>query len=218
MTRMEEIKNAVVSLPIDEYRRFRLWFLERDWAQWDKQIQVDSDSGKLDFLVKEAMDEKNFSPLAVLASWRREHSFNVLIHGKNSSSSFEKLRMAAEPSGTQFEIGDGVNEQPIGLQMAFTKIAPFPLELMVSEFRRQRFRYGKFFQYQPDLFKIASLSFSPFQVLAKLIGRPDRQHQLALSSKRSATLSYFLPLPALASSIACRVSGLGMRGSKGRPR
>jgi hypothetical protein len=61
------------------------------------------------------------------------------------------------------------------------------------------------------------LSFGPSQALAKLIGRPDRQHQMALSLKMSATLSYFLPLPALTSSIACRVSGLGMRGSKGRP-
>jgi hypothetical protein len=34
--RIEEIKNAVVSLPIDDYRQFRHWFLERDWAQWDK--------------------------------------------------------------------------------------------------------------------------------------------------------------------------------------
>jgi hypothetical protein len=59
VTRIEEIKNAVVSLPADEYRQFRDWFLERDWAQWDKQIQADSESGKLDFLVKEAMDEKN---------------------------------------------------------------------------------------------------------------------------------------------------------------
>jgi hypothetical protein len=53
------IKSAVVSLPVDEYRQFRDWFLERDWAQWDKQIQADSESGKLDFLVKEAMDEKS---------------------------------------------------------------------------------------------------------------------------------------------------------------
>jgi len=59
MMRMEEIKNAVVSLPEDEYRRFRDWFLESDWTHWDKQIQADSDSGKLDFLVKEAMDEKS---------------------------------------------------------------------------------------------------------------------------------------------------------------
>ena len=59
MTRIEEIEKAVASLPAEEYRRFREWFLELDWAQWDKQIQADSESGKLDFLVKEAIDEKN---------------------------------------------------------------------------------------------------------------------------------------------------------------
>ena len=59
MTRIEEIENAVASLPVKEYRQFREWFLERDWAQWDKQIEADSESGKLLFLVKEAMEEKN---------------------------------------------------------------------------------------------------------------------------------------------------------------
>ena len=58
MTRIEEIENAVTSLPVEEYRQFRNWFLERDWTQCDKQIQADSESGKLDFLVKEAMEEK----------------------------------------------------------------------------------------------------------------------------------------------------------------
>ncbi len=59
MRKIEEIENAVASLPVEEYRQFREWFLERDWAQWDKQIEADSESGKLDFLVKEAMEEKN---------------------------------------------------------------------------------------------------------------------------------------------------------------
>ncbi|MEW6666163.1 MAG: hypothetical protein AB1512_13215 [Thermodesulfobacteriota bacterium] len=59
MTSIEEIEKAVASLPVEEYRQFREWFLERDWAQWDKQIQADSESGKLDFLVKEAMEAKN---------------------------------------------------------------------------------------------------------------------------------------------------------------
>lgn len=57
MTRIEEIENAVASLPVEEYRQFREWFLERDWTKWDKQIEVDSKSGKLDFLVKEALEE-----------------------------------------------------------------------------------------------------------------------------------------------------------------
>ena len=59
MTRIEEIENAVASLPVEENRQFRDWFLERDWAQWDKQIQADSESGKLDFLVQEAKEEKS---------------------------------------------------------------------------------------------------------------------------------------------------------------
>jgi hypothetical protein len=59
MTRIEEIENAVTSLPIEEYRQFREWFLERDWTQWDKQIEADSNSGKLNFIVKEAKEEKN---------------------------------------------------------------------------------------------------------------------------------------------------------------
>ncbi len=63
MTRIEEIENAVASLPVDEYRQFRDWFLEHDWSQWDKQIQTDSQSGKLGFLVKEAMEEKNLGNL-----------------------------------------------------------------------------------------------------------------------------------------------------------
>lgn len=66
MTRIEEIKNAVVSLPVNEYRKLRDWFLERDWEEWDKQIEADSGSGKLDFLVKEAMDEKSSGKLRKL--------------------------------------------------------------------------------------------------------------------------------------------------------
>jgi len=66
VTRIEEIKNAVVSLPVNEYRKFRDWFLERDWDEWDKQIEADAQSGKLDFLVKEAMDEKSRGKLREL--------------------------------------------------------------------------------------------------------------------------------------------------------
>ena len=66
MTRIEEIENAVASLPVEEYRQFREWFLERDWTQWDKQLEADSKSGKLDFLVKEALEEKNQGKLRKL--------------------------------------------------------------------------------------------------------------------------------------------------------
>jgi hypothetical protein len=59
MSRLEKIQAAIESLPEEEYSRLREWFSEKDWEQWDKEIEVDSQSGKLDFLVKEALEEKS---------------------------------------------------------------------------------------------------------------------------------------------------------------
>lgn len=58
MEKVEDIQAAIESLPEDEYARLRNWFSEKDWEKWDRQIEVDSESGKLDFLVKEAVEEK----------------------------------------------------------------------------------------------------------------------------------------------------------------
>lgn len=58
MTRIEQLEQEIASLPIDEYRQLRDWIIERDWAQWDQQIEADSTSGKLDFLLKEAEEEQ----------------------------------------------------------------------------------------------------------------------------------------------------------------
>ena len=58
MSRVEELALAIDSLPEEEYRELRRWFLERDWAKWDQQIAADSASGKLDFLVREAQEGK----------------------------------------------------------------------------------------------------------------------------------------------------------------
>ena len=59
MTKVEEIKAAIESLPEEEFIRISQWFSEKDWQEWDKQIVQDSESGKLDFLIKEAIDEKD---------------------------------------------------------------------------------------------------------------------------------------------------------------
>ena len=56
MSTLEEIETAIESLPKEEYVRLREWFSKRDWEIWDKQIEADSDSGKLDFLVKDALN------------------------------------------------------------------------------------------------------------------------------------------------------------------
>jgi hypothetical protein len=55
---IEEIQAAIETLPQESYAQLRQWFSERDWEQWDQQIVADSNKGKLDFLVKEALDEK----------------------------------------------------------------------------------------------------------------------------------------------------------------
>ena len=58
MTKLEQLESAVDSLPKNEYSRFRRWFLERDWAMWDRQIASDSKAGRLDFLAQEAREAK----------------------------------------------------------------------------------------------------------------------------------------------------------------
>ena len=58
MTSVEEIQSAIVSLAPAEYACLRAWFMERDWEQWDQQIEADAQAGKLDFLIAEAMAEK----------------------------------------------------------------------------------------------------------------------------------------------------------------
>ena len=58
MTKLEELEMAIVSLSEEEYREFRRWFLEKDWENWDRQIEEDSKAGKLNFLVTEALEAK----------------------------------------------------------------------------------------------------------------------------------------------------------------
>jgi hypothetical protein len=58
MLKVEEIQTEIESLSEEEYACLRIWFSERDWEKWDKQIEMDSESGKLDFLIKESLDEK----------------------------------------------------------------------------------------------------------------------------------------------------------------
>jgi hypothetical protein len=58
MSRVEAIQSAILSLSPEEYVYLRQWFAERDWERWDKQIEEDAASGKLDFLIAEAMAEK----------------------------------------------------------------------------------------------------------------------------------------------------------------
>lgn len=66
MSKVERIKTEIESLPDKDYSKLRQWFSERDWEKWDRQIEEDSGSGKLDFLIKEALDEKSKGTLKEL--------------------------------------------------------------------------------------------------------------------------------------------------------
>jgi hypothetical protein len=58
MSKINAIRKAIETLSEDEYVELRQWFSERDWKKWDQEIEKDSKAGKLDFLVREAFDQK----------------------------------------------------------------------------------------------------------------------------------------------------------------
>jgi hypothetical protein len=58
MSKVEKIKTEIEGLPKEEFAELVRWLSEKDWERWDKEIQADADSGKLDFLKREALDEK----------------------------------------------------------------------------------------------------------------------------------------------------------------
>ena len=58
MSKVEELKNEIEQLPKEEFTELYRWLSERDWANWDNEIAADSEAGRLDFLVREALDAK----------------------------------------------------------------------------------------------------------------------------------------------------------------
>ena len=58
MTIVEKIQSEIEALSSEEYEHLRQWFFERDWERWDRQLESDSEAGKLDFLIEEAFAEK----------------------------------------------------------------------------------------------------------------------------------------------------------------
>lgn len=66
MSTVEEIKSAISALSKEGYIHLREWLSEKDWEQLDEEIEMDSSSGKLDFLTEEAVAEKNRGRLGKL--------------------------------------------------------------------------------------------------------------------------------------------------------
>jgi len=51
------LEHSVRQLSSSELIAFRAWFIEFDAAEWDRQIEMDSETGKLDRLTQIAIEE-----------------------------------------------------------------------------------------------------------------------------------------------------------------
>jgi len=58
MSKVDELKTEIERLPDNEFTELVRWLSEKDWGRWDQEIEADSEAGKLDFLVREALDAK----------------------------------------------------------------------------------------------------------------------------------------------------------------
>jgi hypothetical protein len=58
MSKVDELKTEIERLPKEEFSELVRWLSEKDWERWDKEIEADSEAGKLDFLIREALDAK----------------------------------------------------------------------------------------------------------------------------------------------------------------
>ena len=58
MSKIDSLKAQIESLPSEEFAEIFRWLSEKDWERWDKEIAADSDAGRLDFLEREAREEK----------------------------------------------------------------------------------------------------------------------------------------------------------------
>ena len=55
MGKIEKIEQEIQTLSPEELAQLRAWFLEYDWAAWDRQIERDSQAGRLDALADKVL-------------------------------------------------------------------------------------------------------------------------------------------------------------------
>ena len=57
MTNIQLIEDQIQHLDNESFAALRNWFIEYEHSRWDRQIATDSEAGKLDFLIDEALAE-----------------------------------------------------------------------------------------------------------------------------------------------------------------
>ena len=66
MPDVKALEEAVQALPPSALAEFRRWFVDFDAAAWDRQLESDAATGKLDALLAEAEEDyRNHSPRAL---------------------------------------------------------------------------------------------------------------------------------------------------------
>ena len=58
MSKIDELKADIERLPSEEVAELFRWLSEKEWESWDNEIEADSQAGRLDFLVRQAHEEK----------------------------------------------------------------------------------------------------------------------------------------------------------------
>ena len=58
MSTVEKLKTEIETLSKEEFAEIVRWLAEKDWDTWDREIEADSQAGKLDSLIREAHDAK----------------------------------------------------------------------------------------------------------------------------------------------------------------
>ena len=66
MTKLQLIQTEIETLTDNEFTYLKNWINELDAQQWENQIEEDSNSGKLDFLIEESLLEKSKDQLREL--------------------------------------------------------------------------------------------------------------------------------------------------------
>ena len=75
---IEDLEKAVAGLSPDQYAQFRVWFEAFDADRFDRNIERDAQSGKLDRLADQAIDDlrkgraKTVDPLGLFSEWSSE--------------------------------------------------------------------------------------------------------------------------------------------------
>jgi len=62
MPDIKSLEAAVEALPLPALAQFRRWFTEFDSAAWDRQLESDASTGKLDALLDEAAEDYKSQP------------------------------------------------------------------------------------------------------------------------------------------------------------